>query len=111
MKRMDSHGEARRGECYRLKRNLQQHDWEILSSWLDKVTASEAQPVEVAPHTSEEISKLWSVCTQCSNAQIEDCLLTTAMDAPSKSYDLSSDIFHAADTYDCLVNIISCCAE
>jgi hypothetical protein len=93
-----------------LKRNLQQHDGGILSIWLGKVAASEAQPVEVAPHSSEEISKLWSVCTQCSNAQIEDCLLTTAMDAPSKTYDPSSDAFHAADTYDCLVNTLSCCA-
>jgi hypothetical protein len=84
----------------------------ILSIWLDKVAASEPQPIEVAPHSSEEIAKLWSVCTQCSDAQIEDCLLTTAMDAPSKTYDdPSSDIFHAADTYDCLVGTISCCAE
>jgi hypothetical protein len=93
-----------------LERNIQ-HDGGILSIWLDKVAASESQPAEVAPFSSEEISKLWSVCTQCSNAQIEDCLLTTAMDAPSKIYDPSSDIFHAADTYDCLVSTISCCAE
>jgi hypothetical protein len=83
----------------------------ILSLWLDKVAASDPQPVEVAPHTSQEIAKLWSVCRQCSNAQIENCLLTTAKDAPSKTYDPSSDIFHAADTYDCLVSTIGCCAE
>jgi hypothetical protein len=83
----------------------------ILSIWLDKVAATDPQPAEVAPpHTSQEIAKLWSVCRQCSNAQIENCLLTTAMDAPSNSYDSSSDIFHAADTYDCLVNTIGCCA-
>lgn len=83
----------------------------ILSVWLDKVAASDPQPVEVAPHSSQEIAKLWSVCRQCSNAQIENCLLTTAMDAPSKTYDPSSDKFHAADTYDCLVSTIGCCAE
>jgi hypothetical protein len=94
-----------------LDRNVQQHDGGILSIWFDRVAASEAQPVEVAPHTSKELSKLWSVCTQCSNAQIEDCLMTTAIDAPSKTYDPSSDIFHAADAYDCLVNTLSCCAE
>jgi hypothetical protein len=42
----------------------------ILSIWLDKVAASELQPAEVAPHSSEEISKLWPVCSQCSNEQI-----------------------------------------
>jgi hypothetical protein len=82
----------------------------ILSIWFDKLAASELQPAEVAAHSSEEISKLWPVCSQCSNEQIESCLLTTAMDAPSKTYDASADVFHAADTYDCLVSTIGCCA-
>jgi serine protease len=83
----------------------------ILSIWLEKVAAIEPQSAEVARHSSEEISKLWSVCRQCSNAQIESCLLATGMDAPSKTYDASADVFHAADTYDCLVSDIGCCTE
>lgn len=83
----------------------------IISIWLAKVAASEPQPAAVAPHSSQEIAKLWSVCRQCSDAQIENCLLTTVMDAPSNTYDPSSDIFHAADSYDCLVSTIGCCAD
>jgi hypothetical protein len=109
----------------------------ILSVWLDKVAASERASAsapqgaaledtdETAPahHSSQEISKLWSVTGsnlqnidrnnhgQCSNAQIENCLVQTALDAPSKTYDPAADVFHAADTYDCLVSTIGCCGN
>jgi hypothetical protein len=107
----------------------------ILSIWLGQVAASEREPQQqrasledtdtdttaTAPahHSSQEISKLWSVTGskvnainndhgQCSNAQIENCLVQTALDAPSKTYDPAADVFHAADTYDCLVSTIGC---
>ena len=111
----------------------------ILSIWLDQVAASERRaPQQQRPsfedtvtdatyaapahhHSSQEISKLWSVTGstihnvdndhhgQCSNAHIENCLAQTALDAPSKTYDPAADVFHAADTYDCLVSTIGCC--
>jgi hypothetical protein len=82
----------------------------ILSTWLDKVAASDTKLAKAIPQASGEIAKVWSVCSQCLNSLIESCLMTTALDAPSKTYTPSSDVFHAADTYDCLV-ANGCCAE
>jgi hypothetical protein len=60
------------------------------------------------PSTPQDV---WSiVCSTCSKAQVEGCLLSTFMDVPSRTYDPSAAIFQAADTYDCLVNTDGCCA-
>jgi hypothetical protein len=93
------------------------------ASFEDTVTETTyAAPAPTVPHhSSPEISKLWSVTGshipdadndhhgQCSNEHIENCLAQTALDAPSKTYDPAADVFHAADTYDCLVSTIGCC--
>jgi hypothetical protein len=85
----------------------------ILSTWLDKVEASDhTELAKDIPQASGEIAKVWSVCSECLNTQIESCVMTTALDAPSKTYKPSSDIFHAADTYDCLLDTTNgCCAD
>jgi serine protease len=64
-----------------------------------------------APHVTGAIAKVWSVCRQCSNAQVETCLLTTASGAPSRTNQLGFGIVNAEDTYECLVNTDGCCAE
>jgi hypothetical protein len=63
-----------------------------------------------APQPSTPQDVWFTVCSSCSKAQVEGCLLSTFMDAPSRIYDPSAAIFQAADTYDCLVNTDGCCA-
>jgi hypothetical protein len=94
----------------------------ILSVWLAKAAASgmqQAAKTSVVPNAgaagenmvTAPLQDVWSVmCSTCSKAQVESCLLSTAMDAPSRTYDRSAAVFHAADTYDCLVNTDGCCA-
>jgi hypothetical protein len=82
----------------------------ILSTWIDKVAASDTKLAKASPQASRGVIEVWSACSQCLNTQIESCLMTTALDAPSKTYKPSSDTFHAADTYYCLVTN-GCCAD
>jgi hypothetical protein len=90
----------------------------IVSIWLAKAAASGVVPnagatgenIPMAPQPSPS-QDVWSiVCSACSKTQVESCLLNTALDAPSRTYDPSAAVFHAADTYDCLVNTDGCCA-
>jgi hypothetical protein len=70
--------------------------------------AGENMATAPQPSTPQDV---WSiVCSTCSKAQVEGCLLSTSMDAPIRIYDPSAAIFQAADTYDCLVNTDGCCA-
>jgi hypothetical protein len=95
----------------------------IVSIWLAKVAASVKQQaaknsvvpnagvngrnLAMAPQPSQDV---WSnVCSTCSKAQVESCLLGVALDEPSRTYDPSAAVLHAADTYDCLVNTDGCC--
>jgi hypothetical protein len=99
----------------------------IVSIWLAKAAASGVQQADensavsnagdtgenltMAPQPSQP-QDVWSiVCSTCSKPQVESCLLSAFMDAPSRTYDPSAAIFQAADTYDCLVNTDGCCAE
>jgi hypothetical protein len=99
----------------------------IVSIWLAKAAASGVQQaaknsavpnagatgenMAMAPPQPSPPQDVWSIaCSTCSKAQVESCLLSTFMDAPSRTYDPSSAIFQAADTYDCLVNTDGCCA-
>lgn len=64
-----------------------------------------------APHVTGAIAKVWSVCSQCSNAQVESCLFTTSSSSNRRTKQLGFGIINAADTYDCLVSTDGCCAE
>jgi hypothetical protein len=99
----------------------------IVSIWLAKAAASGVEDaakqnsfvqnagangrnLATAPQPSPS-QDIWSiVCSTCSKAQVDSCLLSTALDAPSRTYDPSAAVFHTADTYDCLVNTDGCCA-
>jgi serine protease len=84
---------------------------DILSTHLDGGYVLSSGTSMAVPHVTGAIAKVWSVCRQCSNVQVEKCLLTTASGAPSRTNQLGFGIVNAADTYDCLVNTDGCCTE
>jgi serine protease len=60
------------------------------------------------PHVTGSIARIWSTCRECSNDQVEQCLLGTAEDlGPVNDY--GAGLLQTQNAYDCLVNTIRCC--
>jgi serine protease len=83
----------------------------ILSTYIGGGYSSMTGTSMAVPHVTGAIAKVWSVCSQCSNDQVESCLLTTASSSFRRTKQLGFGIINAADAYDCLVNTDGCCAE
>jgi hypothetical protein len=64
-----------------------------------------------APQITGATARVWSVCRQCSNADVKRCLLSSASTAPTRSDELGFGLLNAADTDSCLINTLGCCAE
>jgi serine protease len=83
----------------------------VLSTYLDGGYTAMSGTSMAVPHVTGAIAKVWSVCRQCSNVQVESCLLNAASNASRRTNELGFGIVNADDTYDCLVNTGGCCAE
>jgi hypothetical protein len=83
----------------------------ILSTTLDGRYATASGTSMAAPHITGAIAKVWSVCRDCSNIQVRECVLTTASKSSARTNELGFGMVSADKTYDCLVNSIGCCEE
>jgi serine protease len=84
---------------------------DIRSTYLGGAYSTMSGTSMAAPHVTGAITKVWSVCRQCSNDQVESCLLTTAASSSRRTDELGFGIVNAADTYNCLVKTSGCCDE
>jgi serine protease len=84
---------------------------DILSTDIDGGYSAMSGTSMAASHVTGAIAKVWTVCSQCSNLQVESCLLTTTSSPFRRSKQLGFGFIHTADAYDCLVHTDGCCAE
>jgi serine protease len=84
---------------------------DILSTTFHGRYATTSGTSMAAPYITGAIAKVWSICGDCSNIQVRECLLTTASSSSDRTNELGFSIVSADKTYDCLVNIVGCCGE
>jgi serine protease len=63
------------------------------------------------PHVTGSIARIWSTCRECSNDEVEQCLLNTAEDLGpvGRDNDYGAGLLQTQNAYDCLVTTIGCC--
>jgi hypothetical protein len=63
-----------------------------------------------APHVTGAIARVWAVCPDCNNIQVQDCLYSSAMDlgSPGRDIEYGHGLVQKDDMYRCLATTCGC---
>lgn len=66
-----------------------------------------------SPHVAGSASLIWRACPDCSNRQVEDCLMSTALDLGQTGRDdeYGNGLVQTDAAYQCLKTTFECCPE
>jgi serine protease len=83
----------------------------VLSTYLNGDYRKLSGTSMATPHVTGAIARIWSTCRECSNDQVEQCLLDTAEDLGpvGRDNDYGAGLLQTQNAYDCLVVTIGCC--
>jgi serine protease len=83
----------------------------VASLYLDGRYAYLSGTSMATPHVTGSIARIWPTCRECSNDDVEQCLLDTAEDLGpvGRDNDYGAGLLQTQNAYDCLVNTNGCC--